>query len=413
VRRRRLLVLAASPLLALLVLEAGLRVAHDLCGGLKGWLYMAGEPTTYEDALALPQLMAAADCPVAPGAKSGDVVLNSRGLRTIEYADAKAAGTRRIVVLGDSHTWNSGGMPWRSLWHSRVAEALDGRSAGTVELISLGVPQAGTAFEARMWQLEGARLEPDVVILAVSVGNDFLEVSGELADQTRLDRCARVCYVVRLLRNAWRLSRADPALAPPTALALATPPLPTASPPEPLATLPEPRDLAARVDVPHPSKLGRYDRTAPRLTVAEHERIVLGRCCISDTQPATTDMFVRALEQLTDIVQQLDADVRAHGARLVVLLIPDEHQVDDGLLQHIASKQGRTIEEFDIGRPQRALRDFCVAQGIPCVDALQPLRERARHEPMFNVRETHLNDLGHAVLAELTVEALLDAHLLD
>ena len=32
---------------------------------------------------------------------------------------------------------------------------------------------------------------------------------------------------------------------------------------------------------------------------------------------------------------------------------------------------------------------------------------------MFNVRETHLNDLGHAVLAELTVEALLDARLLD
>jgi hypothetical protein len=409
VRRRRLLVLAASPLLSLLVLEAGLRVAHDRCGGLKGWLYMAGETTRYDDAVTLPQLMAAAGCPVAPHAKSGDFVLNSRGLRTLEYDVAKAAGTRRIVVLGDSHTWASGGMPWRSLWHNRLAEALAGRCAEPVELISLGVPAVGTAFEARMWQVEGTRLDPDIVILAVSVGNDFLEVSGELADQTLLDRCARVSYVVRLARNAWRLNHActdlaapdpaphDSALAPPEALALAAPS--------------EPRDQAVQGRLP--PKRARYDRTAPGFTVAEHERIVFGRCCISDTQPENTGKFARALELLSAIVQQLDADVRDHGARLVVLLIPDEYQVDDGMLEQVLSKRCRTIEDFDIGRPQRALRDLCVAHDILCVDALQAIRERACHEPMFNVRETHLNDLGHVVLAELTVEALLDAHLLD
>ena len=408
--------LAAAPLLSLLVLEASLRVAHDLCGGLKGWLYMAGETTKYDDACTLPQLMAAAGSPVAPHSRSGDVVLNARGLRTIEYADEKAAGTRRIVVLGDSHTWASGGVPWRSLWHSRVAEALEARCAEPVELISLGAPAVGPAFEARMWQVEGRQLDPDVVILALSVGNDFLELSDELPDRTRLDRWARASYVVRLLRNAWRLwcshATADAVAAAATADRTRAPAGTAAAPAAVPRVAPPARPSAPAAKRP-PRKPGRYDRTAPSFSVAEHERIVLGRCCISDTQPATTQQFARALDQLSGILDELDVDVAAHGARLVVLLIPDEYQVDDGLLQRVVTKQERRIEEFDVARPQRELRDFCVAQGILCIDALQPIRERARDGPMFNVRETHLNDFGHAVLAKLTVEALLDAHLLD
>ncbi len=395
--------LLLSPFIGIVLLELGLRVAHDLCGGWYGWLYMSGAQTSYGKIETLPELIAASGQPIDPFAMSNDFILNSRGLRTIEYADQKPPHSTRIVVLGDSHTWASGGMPFLDLWHSRVHTALAERVKDrSVELVSLAIPAVGPEFELRMWEIEGQRLSPDVVILALSVGNDFLEVDADLADQSALDRWARRSYVVRLFRNMSRLRRlgGSPAANPGAA--------------DPAPELATPSTASAPVGgIVRPHAHAVYDRTAPKYSVAAHHEIIAARLVISDRRPGPTAQFERASDRIATILHALNDSVKEHGARLVVLLIPDEHQLDDALLDALAKEQNTTRDNYDIERPQRRLRAMCAQEGVICVDPLDALRERARVEPMFNVRETHMNDLGHAVLAEFVLRALAENHLVE
>jgi hypothetical protein len=387
-------VLLASPLLALVVLELSLRAAHDLGGGLAGWLYMSGARRSYAGIDTLPGLIASTGLSIEPYAVSGDFILNSRALRTPEYADEATDGTTRLVVLGDSHSWASGGVPFTDLWHSRLRAALAERvPGGGVELINLSVPAVGPEFELRMWELEGARLAPAVVILAVSVGTDFLEADVELADQDVVDRWARRSYVVRLARNVVRLCRAGGVV-----------------PGSPAMGEPAPRDADRRGGFVRDDVVLKYDRDAPRfpIPVEEHHRLLQSRLVICDTRPGQTTRFERACRRVATILRLLDKSVTEHGARLVVLLIPDEPQVDAGLLAVLAGERGTGLADLDVERPQRRLRELCAEEGILCVDALSALRVRAAEDPVFHPHETHLNDRGHAILAERMLAALLE-----
>jgi hypothetical protein len=57
------------------------------------------------------------------------------------------------------------------------------------------------------------------------------------------------------------------------------------------------------------------------------------------------------------------------------------------------------------------LAGICDELDIPCVDALRAIQRAGEREPMYRVRETHLNDLGHGVLADELVPFLLEREL--
>jgi hypothetical protein len=86
---------------------------------------MAGARTRYDGIDSLEELIERSGTAYARLSNCGDLVLNSRGLRTIESATEQAPSALRVAVPGDAHTWASGGMPFGDLWHSRLAARLD------------------------------------------------------------------------------------------------------------------------------------------------------------------------------------------------------------------------------------------------------------------------------------------------
>jgi hypothetical protein len=60
----------------------------------------------------------------------------------------------------------------------------------------------------------------------------------------------------------------------------------------------------------------------------------------------------------------------------------------------------------DPDRPQRFLGEFCDREGVAFFDATSGLREAAKTEPMYFLREGHVNEAGSAELAELVHEWL-------
>lgn len=90
------------------------------------------------------------------------IVINSKGLRDREHSYEKSKGLFRIVVVGDSFVFGSGGVEASD----RFTDILE-KSTRNVEVINMGVPAYGTDQEYLYLKREGLKYHPDLVILCV------------------------------------------------------------------------------------------------------------------------------------------------------------------------------------------------------------------------------------------------------
>lgn len=108
-----------------------------------------------------------------PGAAAamgaGRVTLNARGYRGRELPLPKPGDRKRVVVLGDSIAFGYGVADEEAFPH-----LLNVRNNG-LEVVNLGVEGYGPGQELLVLQREGLREDPDVVVLAVCLRNDFVD----------------------------------------------------------------------------------------------------------------------------------------------------------------------------------------------------------------------------------------------
>ena len=163
--RVRLAVVAASAVVGLLIFELLLRAA--------GYSY----PTFY-----MPDPVRG--YALEPGAEGwytregrSYVRVNSDGLRDGEHAKAKPAGTLRIAVVGDSYAEAMHVAQEETFW-SQLERRLGGCAAlggRGVEVLNFGVSGYGTAQELLTLRGKVWDYAPDVVLLAVTTGNDYTD----------------------------------------------------------------------------------------------------------------------------------------------------------------------------------------------------------------------------------------------
>jgi lysophospholipase L1-like esterase len=149
-----------SVLVCLGTLEIGARVYGNLAGqdrvlaydSLLGWRPVPGA-RKYYTAEEQPYL----------------IEINSKGLRDREHAYDKPAGVFRILFLGDSFVFGSGGVEQSR----RFTELLEASAPG-LEVINGGVPGYSPDQELQYFETEGYRYQPDLVVLSLFV-NDLPE----------------------------------------------------------------------------------------------------------------------------------------------------------------------------------------------------------------------------------------------
>lgn len=367
------------------VLEIGLRVARPHYQGLQTLLYQNVASTGFGDAATLEELLERSPLGFQPGVAHSGFVLNSRGLRTREYDAVKPIGTRRVLAFGDSFTFASGGLPASRHWTRRLEDELAQRGEEPrFEVLSLGVPGTGTHFQLRLWQLEGARMVPDLVLLAFFVGNDFydvdLESPVETDDTEWIERLARRSFVVRALRNLARLGAVE-----------------------------QIGEEVANADG-HPlgSELPGYaeafDGDAPTFAEDAYLELEARRLALVDRRD--TKRFERRFAQVAEVLTDFRREVEAVGARFVVLVIPDEFQVDQELLNAVTEHLGKSPSLYDLDLPQQRLGELAAAKGLEIVDVLPEFRRRTRMERLYRPRNTHWNAAGNALAAELLADKL-------
>ena len=87
-------------------------------------------------------------------------------------------------------------------------------------------------------------------------------------------------------------------------------------------------------------------------------------------------------------------------------MIPDEFQVNDALYETLLARSERP-DAYDRDMPQRLLREYAAAKGIPMLDLLPVLRAAEVDGRTYHLRDTHWNARGNRVAGEAIADFIL------
>ena len=288
-----------------------------------------------------------------PFAEDYDFRLNSRGFKDLEFPADKGSAYR-ILGIGDSFAF--GVVPYRYNYLTRLEELL--RDGGAeVEVLNMGIPGIGPRDYLALLVHEGLALEPDMVVLSFFVGNDLLESRP----RPRKRRWYSRSYVATLAAFV----------------------------------------LAVRKDFEGTTVHGRieYDDEAPSLAAKAFRRIesVRGDICLAGGRalPAMLDGALGYLREFARIC-------RSRKIALVVVLIPDEVQVDGGLEGRVRAWLGATAEgAWSAALPNERLAAGLADLGVDFLDLLPPFARAGSARRLYKPRDTHWNIAGNELAAEL------------
>jgi len=329
-----------------------------------------------------------------------EVVYNSDGWRDVEHAGLRAAPPPRIVVLGDSFM-EAYSVALDEAFHRRLARRLStGREVTT---INLGTGGYGTLQSLLAYREAGRAFSPDLVLLGFYVHNDVADDSIELqqAFGSRLRIDGRP-FVDPSSRD-WRVIPPDY---------------------EKSVELFE----AARHRIAHTSSsiVARSSLVWAVRSAASRLKDLLSGLAAGDTE-AGDDLRRRAMARYgaqfceeppeytaawgitRRILERLDAEVTASGARLVVFDVPALYDVDprrvDGRLGS-ALRAGEACHEEAPGHAR--LQGITTELGIDYIDLLPGFRSAYREEglPLHHESDRHWNAAGHALAAEIVARSL-------
>ena len=393
---KRLLALLVGLFLALVAAEAGLRVARTFVPRLHGLTYSPTVRSSYDEIESTPELLAQSYFGYHPLGTTPGFRLNARGFRTPEYAVEKAEGVYRIVVLGDSFAFGTRGVPFDAMWHQVAGREIAEAAGRPVEVINLGMPAVGPRFALRLWELEAERLDPDLVVLGFFVGNDLTDEADEPLVSTWTGGVAQRSVLARLVRNVWRRWAEEAAAGDGGGSG------------EGVA----PRGAASSGDgesgpggVALPLASAELDPDAPLLSEEAYLDMEEGRL-LAIAGP-DIGRFQRLIAEANLLLERLARQVEASGARFVVLLIPDEGQVDRELARRISRRSGWPL---DLDRPQRRLVPWLEDRRIPHLDLLPLFRRRhqAGGPRLYRVQDTHWSVAGNRLAGEALAERLVE-----
>ena len=91
--------------------------------------------------------------------------------------------------------------------------------------------------------------------------------------------------------------------------------------------------------------------------------------------------------------------MRAAGAKLAVVVIPDEIQVDAKKRAEVFRRFNLDEKDFDLDEFQKRVAALCASEKVPCVDVLPAFRENGSDGGLYLDLDTHWNAKGHALAA--------------
>ena len=297
-----------------------------------------------------------------------------------------------VAVIGDS--FGTGVVPYPynfvTRLESQLKQSLETVS-GRVAAHNFALPSIGMPEYAHLLETEVLETRPALVVLSVFVGNDLDELEAYLPKRDRLRYSLIDWYVYQVPRRLWRLARELLKRDGGGVLHVGEVP--------PDGTQRQ-ADAANEVALIIPDYVDDASLEPPTFSVdgfMEIERYRAEVCHVGREE--TEQNYSAFFRVLADFDEKL-------GERLIVLLIPDEFQVNDALWAQILADKAHP-ERYVRNLPQQRVAEFAQVHGLTVVDALPALRQAEAGGRTYHLRDTHLNARGNQVVADVLTGAVI------
>lgn len=284
-----------------------------------------------------------------PHGKDFDFRLNSQGFKDVEFEEKKRPGARRIIGIGDSFVF--GVVPYRHNFLTLLEAELG------CEVLNMGIAGTDPPDYLEILRAEGLRLSPDAVLVHFFIGNDF--TSGRTATAPPRLYLAAAFRFVRALAG-WSF----------------------------------------------PARLGqRYDDSAPTFSDKKYRQLAAIRARIFHKTLYPNVLEICLPEVRAALLGMKEAAAR-RGARLIVVLVPDELQLNKALRAAVLSDLGWREEELDLAKNNRALGAALKKDGIEAVDLLPAFEKESFRRSLYKPNDSHWNVAGNALAARILAAEL-------
>lgn len=367
---RKLALAASSVVLALLVLEAVVRIVGGVDAyGYPDGMFVSDPHTGYRFKPGYgPRSLVKQEF-------TGAVFTNSQGFRDRERGP-KPEGGFRVLSLGDSFVWGAYGTSvdetYGALLERMLGEVAPGRA---VEVINAGVMGWGTDNELAFYEAYGREYGADVVLLSFCVANDFFDnmATGELSvrDGNLVETASfegEPSLAERTRRFLLRHSRLY---------------------------------VMAERGV---SRIPAVQRFLQERAMRQGELLVFDSDLMSRLSEVDGAAGSDLADKTRDLILELKREVEADGARLVLFPVPAQYQVNARFRLRVAEAYGIDPERLDA--PQRYLAALCREHGLACIDPLERFRARATGTRLYWELNPHLNKEGNREAARALFEGL-------
>lgn len=347
-----------------------------------------------------------------PYTRWGDNITNEFGFNDRDYPHQKKPGTYRILFVGDSFSWVGGleGNYTAILEKKFEAEFGDAQ----VEIINTGYDATHTGEQLKALKKFGLQYNPDLVVLAFFVGNDFydatpwrrrINVGGSQVDiDTRKDtEISLFGHLVMPFQSRLYLFLRDQWA---TYQYLQTQHQNT----QPTTNQPETLAHQAEADPPKASTPEMFTYTEDNIsdTYVELEMYrlqmfnkVLANSVAADQFKFREDFALSNLLAMRDLLKE-------NNTQFMVAAYPDNFQIEESLRQVVFNHYDLDPAQYQLDRAQNLLYKFCQEQQIEFYDLLPTFQAKQQEgQRPYLINDSHWNELGNQLAADYLFEALM------
>ena len=290
-----------------------------------------------------------------PYAEDWNFNLNSKGFKDQEFVLEKKREVYRILGIGDSFSF--GIVPYQFNYLTLIESQMFLKNM-TVEVYNMGIPCIGPKDYLSLFIDEGLAFKPDMLLLSFFTGNDF--------DESKKRKIHEYSYVLSLLHYIVNLK-------------------------------PEFEGKTYH-------KKAEYCDNCPNFTHEKYLQIERGRSDIYlDGSPRFPEYFQRALYYL----EQINNICIKRGIKLVIVIIPDELQINRNLRMDVQAKHFPDVDSdrWNFTRPNTMLSQKLNELGIDNVDLFKYFAAESSSQ-LYRPRDTHWNIAGNQLAADVIGEHL-------
>ena len=303
------------------------------------------------------------------------IQINSLGMRDRDHAVKKKEGTFRILLLGDSYM-EALQVPFDESFPKLLEDRLRESGVQAVEVVNAAVSGWGTEDELAYLTRYGKHLEPDLILVAMTLHND---VSDNMREQF---------YTLMDGRLQARPVRETPTI--------------------------EHLMLQVKGFIASHSHLSQLWRKYWYRRDIQNSGRLLNHHVANLLSGADTENMARGWQLTFEELRAIKTEGAGIGAEMAVVLIPLSLQLSNDKMVKLVAQNNISRQDTSYRRPQDMMIKFGTTEGLETIDMLPTFREweEKRHEQLYLEADGHWNSNGHRLAADQIASELLRRRLL-